>query len=250
MTYKQVATPGRLDRQSPIPLYYQLKEILRSWITSGKFDSDGCFPSERELQERYGISRMTVRRTLAELVNEGFLIREQGRGSFVVKTRMQDQLRHLTSFTEDTQQRGLSTAAKILDFHVVIDNEVAAEMGIPADEELVQLQRIRLVNGEPLALQTSFVRHSLCPGLVERGLISGSLYKMMEEGYALRLGRARQAFEAKPADEYEAELLGIDVGQPVLVLERLTYLHDGTPIEYVRSTYRGDRYRFTVELCR
>jgi len=231
-------------------LYYQLKEILRSWIISGKFDSDGYFPSERELQERYGISRMTVRRTLAELVTEGFLIREQGRGSFVVKTRMQDQLRHLTSFTEDTEQRGLSAAAKILNFHIVIDNEVAAEMEIPGEEELVRLQRIRLVEGEPLALQTSFVRHRLCPGLVEKGLLGESLYRTMEEGYGLRLGRARQTFEAKPADEHEAGLLGIDVGQPVLVLERLTYLHDGTPIEYVRSTYRGDRYRFTVELAR
>ena len=250
MTYKQVTTLGSLDRQSPIPLYSQLKEILRSWITSGKFDSDGCFPSERELQERYGISRMTVRRTLSELVNEGFLIREQGRGSFVVKTRMQEQLRHLTSFTEDTEQRGLSSEAKVLDFQIIVDTEVAEEMGISEDEELIRLQRIRMVEGEPLALQTSFIRHSLCPGLVEQGLLGGSLYKTLEAGYGLRLGRARQTFEAKPADEYEAELLEIDVGQPVLVLERLTYLHDGTPIEYVRSTYRGDRYRFTVELAR
>lgn len=250
MTYKQVTTLGSLDRQSPIPLYYQLKEILRSWITSGKFDSDGCFPSERELQERYGVSRMTVRRTLSDLVNEGFLIREQGRGSFVVKTRMQEQLRHLTSFTEDTKQRGLSSEAKVLDFHIAVDAEAAEEIGVSDDEELIRLQRIRMVDGQPLALQTSFICHSLCPGLVERGLLAGSLYKTMEEGYGLRLGRARQTFEAKPADEYEAELLEIDVGQPVLVLARLTYLHDGTPIEYVRSTYRGDRYRFTVELTR
>jgi len=127
---------------------------------------------------------------------------------------------------------------------------VAKEMGIPEEEELVRLQRIRLIDGEPLALQTSFVRHCLCPGLVEKGLLEGSLYKTMEEGYGLRLGRARQTFEAKPADEYEAKLLEVATAQPVLVLERLTYLHDGLPIEYVRSTYRGDRYRFTVELCR
>ena len=251
MIYGQDAVKTEtLNRQSPIPLYYQLKEILRSWITSGKFDSDGCFPPERKLQERYGISRMTVRRALAELVNEGFLIREQGRGSFVVKTRMQEQLRHLTSFTEDTEQRGLSSEAKVLDFQITVDTEVAEEMGISEDEELIRLQRIRMVEGEPLALQTSFIRHNLCPGLVEQGLLGESLYKTLEAGYGLRLGRARQTFEAKPADEYEAGLLGIDVGQSVLVLERLTYLHNGTPIEYVRSTYRGDRYRFTVELLR
>ena len=239
-----------LDRKSPVPLYYQLKEIFRSWITSGKFDSDGRFPSESELQERFGVSRMTVRRALSELVHEGFLVREQGRGSFVVKPRVQDQLRRLTSFTEDMQLRGLPTESRILDFRVVQDGEVARKMEIPEDEELVQLRRLRLVEGEAIAIQNAFIRHRFCPGIVERGLVGGSLYKTLEESYGLRLGRALQTIEAKPADEYEAKMLGLEVSQPVLVLERLTYLVDGEPIEHVRSTYRGDRYRFTVELSR
>jgi len=239
-----------LDRSSPVPLYYQLKEIFRSWISSGKFDSDGRFPSESELQERFGVSRMTLRRALSELVHEGFLVREQGRGSFVVRPRVQDQLRRLTSFTEDMQLRGLPTESRILDFRVVRDEEVAGKMEIPEDEELVQLRRLRLVANEPVALQNAFIRHRFCLGLVDRGLIARSLYKTLEEGYGLRLGRALQTVEAKPGDEYEARLLGIEVGQPVLVLERITYLRDGEPIEYVRSAYRGDRYQFQVELPR
>jgi len=239
-----------LDRKSPVPLYYQLKEIFRSWISDGKFDSDGRFPSESELQERFGVSRMTVRRALSELVHEGFLVREQGRGSFVVQPRVQDQLRRLASFTEDMRLRGLSTESRILDFRVVHDAEVARKMEILEDEELVQLRRLRLVEGEPIAIQNAFIRHRFCPGIVERGLIEGSLYKTLEEVYGHRLGRALQTVEAKPADEYEAKLLGLGIGQPVLVLERLTYLVDGQPIEYVRSAYRGDRYRFMVELNR
>jgi len=239
-----------LNRTSPVPLYYQLKEIFRSWIAAGDFDQDGRFPSEAELQQRFKVSRMTIRRALSELVQEGFLVREQGRGSFVVKPRVQDQLRRLTSFTEDMRLRGLPTESRILDFRLVHDPEVAKAMGIPESEELVQLRRLRLVEGEAIAIQNAFIRHRFCPGIVERGLAGGSLYKTLEEGYGLRLGRALQTIEAKPADEYEAKLLGLEVGQPVLVLERLTYLVDGEPIEHVRSAYRGDRYRFTVELKR
>ena len=239
-----------MDRKSPVPLYYQLKEIFRSWIISGEFGENGRFPSESELQERFGVSRMTVRRALSELVNEGFLIREQGRGSFVVRPRVQDQLRRLTSFTEDMQLRGLATESRILDFRLVHDEEVARKMEIPQDEELVQLRRLRLVEGEAIAIQNAFIRHRFCPDILERGLLEGSLYKTLEESYGLRLGRAIQTVEAKPADEYEARLLALEIGQPVLVLERLTFLADGNPIEYVRSIYHGDRYRFTVELVR
>jgi GntR family transcriptional regulator len=249
--YRQVMGPKEgLDRRSPVPLYYQLKEIFRSWITSGDFDSGGRFPSESELQERFGVSRMTVRRALSELANEGFLVREQGRGSFVVQPRVQDQLRGLTSFTEDMQLRGLPTESRTLDFRVVHDEEVAKKMEISVDEEMVNLRRLRLVEGEPIAIQSAFIRHRFCPEIAEQGLMEESLYKTLEEGYGLRLGRAVQTVEAKSADEYEAKLLGLGIGQPVLVLERLTYLVDGEPIEYVRSAYRSDRYRFMVELKR
>jgi len=250
--YKQAVNQAEqvLDRRSPVPLYYQLKEIFRSWITSGKFAAGERFPSEGELQKQFKVSRMTVRRALSELASEGFLVRERGRGSFVVQRRLQEQLRRLTSFTEDMQFRGLSTTSKILDFCVVHDKEVARKMEIPEEEELVQLRRLRLVEGEAIAIQNAFIRHRFCPGIAERGLLDGSLYKTLEEGYGLRVGWAFQTVEAKPADDYEADLLKLELGQPVLLLERLTYLVDGEPIEYVRSTYRGDRYRFIVELSR
>jgi len=193
---------------------------------------------------------MTIRRALSELVHEGFLIREQGRGSFVVRPRVQDQLRRLTSFTEDMRLRGLPTESRILDFRVVHDEEVARKMDIPEEEELVQLRRLRLVEGEAIAIQNAFVRHRFCLGILQRGLVGGSLYRTLEEGYGLKLGRALQMVEAKPADEYEARLLEMEASQPVLILERLTYLVTGEPIEYVRSSYRGDRYQFIIELLR
>jgi GntR family transcriptional regulator len=250
MTYRQDVGAMTLDRRSPVPLRYQLKEIFRSWISSGIFDSDKRFPSESELQERFQVSRMTIRLALSELVSEGFLVREQGRGSFVARPRVQDQLGRLTSFTEDMRLRELPTESQVLDFQVICDEEVGRRMEISEDEELVQLRRLRLVEGEPLAIQNAFIRHRFCPGIVEQGLVEGSLYKTLEEGYGLRLGRAVQTVGAKPADEYEAKLLSLRVGQPVLVLERLAYLQNGEPLEYVRSAYRGDRYTVKVELAR
>lgn len=243
--------PGKqLNRASPVPLYYQLAEMLRANIAAGHYDGDGLFPSERELVERYGISRMTARQALSELVREGLIIREQGRGSSVVKPRIQDQLRHLTSFTEDMQLRGLPTRAKIIDLRIVTDESVALKMDIDPSEEFVRLQRIRFVKDEPIALQTAFVRHHFCPNLVEQGFINESLYKTLEERYGLRLGRALQTIGAKLSDKYDKDMFGVDIGQAMLSLERLTYLVDGEPIEYVRSTYRADLFRFTVELQR
>ncbi|RLA79432.1 MAG: GntR family transcriptional regulator [Deltaproteobacteria bacterium] len=241
---------GQLNRASPVPLYYQLAEMLRAKINAGDYDSDGQFPSERELVERYRISRMTARQALSELVREGLIIREQGRGSSVVRPRIQDQLRHLTSFTEDMQLRGLPTSAKIVDLRVVTDESVALKMDVPTSEEFVRLQRIRFVKKEPIALQTAFVLHRFCPNLAEEGLIGESLYKTLEERYGLHLGRALQTIGAKLSDGYDKEMFGVDTGQPMLSLERLTYLVSGEPIEYVRSTYRGDLFRFTVELQR
>ena len=250
MTSEAMEATSHLDRQSPIPLHYQLKEMMRSWITGGRFDNGGKFPPERELLERFSVSRMTIRRALSELVNEGLLIREQGRGSFVVLSQVHEELGQLTSFTEYMRLRGVSTSSKILHSHLMTDEDVAGKMRVPKDEEFVRIQRIRSVSGNPIALQTAFVRHRFCSGLLEDGLIEGSLYRTLEDRYALHLSRAVQTIEAKTADEYEKELLGIPLGRPALWLEQLTYLANGQPIEFVRSTYRGDQYRFTIELLR
>ena len=243
--YKQA-----VDRKSPIPLYFQLKQILHRGILQGVYQKAQQLPSERELQNIYGLSRMTIRRALSELVNDGFLIRQPGRGSFVTRPRLQDRVGRLTSFSEDMQLRGLDSHSKILAVRLVTDEDVAFQMGINAGEELVKLERVRLVEGEPMALQTAFLRHRYCPGLTDAALLGGSLYETLEERYGLYIARAEQTWEARPAKAREAELLQIEQGLPVLRLERLTFLADGAPVEYVRSTYRGDRYRFTAEMRR
>jgi len=239
-----------LDRASPVPLYHQIKQTLQSWISSGRFSPQDRFPAERELEEFFKVSRVTIRRAVGELAEEGYLYREQGKGCFVARPRMEYELGRLTSFTEDMKGRALRTKAHVLHFGVVRDPDVALRLAESEDEELIKLVRVRSIDDEPVALQSAYVLRSVAHDLADRSLIEGSLYKTLETHYGLRIGYAEQTIESRAAADHEAVLLGIRSHTPVLALERLTYLHTGEAFEFVRSTYRGDKYRFTVALRR
>lgn len=246
----QLPSSPDLDRRSPLPKYHQMKEILKSWISSGRYSPQDRFPSERELEAHFKVSRMTIRRAVTELVEEGYLYREQGRGCFIACPRMEHELGRLTSFTEDMRVRSLHSTARILSFGVVKDGDVASRLGVPDDQELIRLVRVRSILDTPAALQTAYILRSVAFDLADGELVDGSLYKTLEGRYGLRIGHAEQTIESRSADEHEARLLGIRCRTPVLALERLTYLHNGIAFEFVRSAYRGDKYRFTVALRR
>lgn len=240
-----------LDRKSPLPLYYQLKELLKAKIEMGELQPHDQLPSENELERLFQVSRMTARQALSELEREGYVYREQGRGTFVAEPKLRQSLLRLTSFTEDMRARGLKPGAQVLDIQILCNRHVAEKMGIPPEEELIKIQRVRLANNEPMALETSYVRHRFCPGLEEENLNDRSLYQTLAEHYGIHLGKAHQTLEARLADEFETRVLHLPPGKPILHIERLTFLEDGTtPIEYVRSAYRADRYKFYVELVR
>jgi len=246
----QLFSSSELNRRSPVPLYHQIKGILKSWISSGKYSQQDRFPAERELEAHFKVSRMTIRRAVSELVEQGYLYREQGRGCFIARPRMEYELGRLTSFTEDMCVRSFSTTARILTFDVVTDNDVASRLGVSDEEELLRLVRVRSILDEPVVLQTAYILRSVAYNLADTELLDGSLYKTLEVVCGLRIGHAKQTIESRSADEHEALLLGIQHRTPVLALERLSYLHNGTAFEFVRSTYRSDKYRFTVALRR
>lgn len=242
----------RVDRHSPLPIYYQIKEWLREQIESEVLKPQDRIPSERDLEQEFGISRMTARRALGELEAEGYVYREQGRGSFVAESKIRQGLLRLTSFTEEMQKRGMRAGARVLRTQKVDhDKHLASRFGVYAEEVFILVERLRLANGKPMVLETAFLREMFCPGLEEVDLNNRSLYETLRERYGIQLGRAEQTVEARVADDYEAKVLEARPGTPVLAVERLTYLSDGkTPIEYVRSLYRGDRYRLFIELRR
>jgi GntR family transcriptional regulator len=238
-------------RKSPLPLYYQLKEIMREKVRAGEWQQGELIPSERELSESYRLSRMTARQAITELVNEGVLYREQGKGTFVSRHKITQQLMRLTGFTQDIQARGQRPSTKVLSAQMRPVDELGAErLGIEQGQLVFCLQRLRLADAEPLAIEYSQISFRACERLLEEDLEHNSLYGVLEAKYGLPLMEAEQELEAGLAGSEEARLLNISAGSSVLFTRRTTYSERNQPIEYAQSVYRGDKYTFFTRLVR
>jgi GntR family transcriptional regulator len=238
-------------RNSPLPRYYQLKEIMREKIASGEWKPGDLIPSERELGEKYGISRMTARQAITDLVNEGLFYREQGKGTFVSHRKVTQQLMRLTGFTEDIRARGQLPGTKVLSASMRPADETTAErLRIKPQEMIFYLQRLRLADGEPLALELSQLHFPGCERLLEENLQENSLYRLLETQYGLPLMEAEQELEAGLAGNEESQLLKVPSGSAVLFIRRTTYTDRNQPIEYARSVYRGNKYTFYTTMKR
>lgn len=239
-----------INKAKPTPLYLQLTEMLKEQIVSGVLQPHDMLPSERELEQRYQISRMTARHALAALETEGLVYRKQGRGSFVTEPKIKQSVIKLTSFTEEMRSKRLKAGAKVLKIEVFSDDhELANKLEAALHEKFVLIQRLRTGNGKPIALETSILRRKFCPGIEHFDLNDQSLCKTLEQEYRVFCDHAEQTLEARRANAFEARVLGINEGEPVLYMERVTFIQQkATPIEFVRYTYPGDQYKFYVEL--
>ena len=238
-------------KDAPIPLYYQIKTRLLESIETGQLKPGDRVPSERELTTHFNVSRMTARQALTELENQGYLYRLQGKGTFVATPKLDQPLAGLTSFTEDMRRRGLEPGAQVLSAEEVPAGRKAARaLGLSETALVFRLERLRLAGGDPMALEIAHVPAALVPGLAEEGALERSLYGLLRERYGIRLVRATQSLEAVAANEYEAQVLHVKEGTPLLLLERVSRDEQDRPVEFVRSLYRGDRYRFITELNR
>jgi GntR family transcriptional regulator, N-acetylglucosamine utilization regulator len=238
-------------RNSPVPRYHQLKEILRERVRSGEWQPGDLIPSERELSESYSISRMTARQAITDLVNEGVFYREQGKGTFVSRNKITQQLMRLTGFTEDMSARGQHPSTQVLSAQIVsADEQVAEHLRVPLGEPVLRLQRLRLADGEPLAIENSHLCFKGHERLLDEDLERNSLYRLLETKFGLPLMEAEQELEAGLAAAEEARLLKVAVGSSVLYTRRTTYSDRNQPIEYARAVYRGDKYRFYARLMR
>jgi GntR family transcriptional regulator len=237
-----------LDKRHPIPLYYQLAELIRERIRGGELKPGDQLPSERELSEEAAISRMTARQAVAYLVREGVLTVKPGVGTFVAEPKLAHDALHLLSFTEEMMRQGGSASSRVLEQALIVPPlQVAAELNLPSDEMVVKIVRLRMSAQTPLLLETIFVPAALCPGLEQADLSTQSFYALLEQDYGLRLNRIRQTIEATMANEYEAQLFSVEPGTPMILLEGVTYLDRDRPVEYVKAVYRGDRFKFELE---
>jgi len=240
----------KLTEDSNIPLYHQLKNIIKAQIITGAIQPGDKIPSESELGERYGVSRITVRQAINSLVQEGYLYRKQGVGTFVTSPKLRRRLPRLYSFTEDMRELGLEPSSQVLEQEVVeADEEMAEILKLsPGDTRVNRLVRVRLANGEPILLERTFIPYYLCPDLTTEDLERGSLYSLLREKYNLLLDHAYETYEVAKIRKEEAKVLKCPVGLPAFVIERLTYLKTEVPVEWTKSVARGDRLRFTVRL--
>lgn len=240
----------RLVRRSPVPLYSQVKDLLRERIALQRDEQHDQLPSERELARDLGVSRMTVRQAVRELIAEGAVYTAPGRGTFLSAGDVTQQLGGLTSFSQEMTQRGLVPSSRTLESEIVTDPDIATRLDLRPDEPLIRIRRLRLASDEPMAVEATHLPLALCAGVQNIALDRTSLYEVLQSAFHLRLGTATQTITAQSADAWVAGMLRLDPGDAVLVMERTTLLEDGRPIEFVRSWYRGDRYHLIVRLGR
>lgn len=241
-----------INKSSPVPIYYQLEEIIKDLIEKGELKPGDSLPAEREYAEQFQISRMTVRQALNELVNDGYLYRVKGKGTFVAerKPKIEQALQGLTSFTEDMRARGMKPGSQLLRFEIIqATSLIANQLGIQEYGPVYEMKRIRLADNEPMALETNYISTNFIKGLTEK-IVNQSLYSYIEKQLNLKIDYASQVIESSVANELEAEYLNILPGAPIMLIQRNTFLKDGTPVEFVKSTYRADRYKFMIQMNR
>lgn len=237
-----------LNKRSPIPLYYQLAEVLREQIRQGVLQPGNQVPPERQLSEQYGISRMTVRQALTYLIREGALVVRRGFGTYVAEPKLTHDALYLLGFSEEVQQSGSTPVSQVLEQGIApASAQVAAALQLAPNAAVVKIVRLRLADAVPLLLETSYVPAAICPGLEHADLALQSLYGVLERQSGVVLKRTRQELEATLANDYERALFGLAPHTPMILLEGVTYDEGERPVEYFKAIYRGDRFKFSFE---
>ncbi|MBE1524671.1 GntR family transcriptional regulator [Nesterenkonia lutea] len=229
------------SRAFAAPKYYKVKEELRQ--LAHEAGPEASLPTERTLAAQYTTSRTTVRQAIAELVAEGVLHRTQGKGTFVAPSRP-TYVRQLTSFTEDAEAQHLRSASDILGIETVpADAHLAERLSVSPGTELTRVERVRIINGEPLAHETAHLPGPLA-GLQHRLEQNGSLYAVLSTHYGISIAEAEDTVMTMVAGPREAHLLTIETGAPLLLIHRRGLNAQGSPVEWTRSVFRGDRFQF------
>jgi GntR family transcriptional regulator len=226
--------------------YHSIRDEILDLIA--ELDVGDALPPERTLAPQFGVSRMTLRRAVEELIREGRLQRRHGSGTFVAEPKIAQGLA-VTSFSEDMRQRGAVPSSRILGVDEV---HAGARLGrvleISPGDMVVKVLRLRLADDAPMALETLHVPRAVAPDLDADSLTGRSFYELLEDRYGLVLDGGVQTIEATVTDETESEFLEVPVHSPAFLFERTSRATDGRVVEFVRSVYRGDRYKFRVDL--
>ena len=239
-----------IDHNSPIPYYVQVIEVLKDRISRGEWHVGDQLPGEQVLCEMFEVSRTVIRQALLSLTQEGLIVRRKGRGTFVAEPKISENLaQQLTGFYEDMVNQGYTPVSQVLKQQAIpASAKVAGYLEIPRGTEVIEIERLRFVQDEPLVLVTTYLPQRMCPDLLDMDLTHHSLYALLHEHCGLTIARGRRILQAVQANEYEAGLLNVKKSFPLIMLDSVSYLNTGTPIEYYHALHRSDRLRFEVDL--
>ncbi|MCQ1528955.1 GntR family transcriptional regulator [Lutispora saccharofermentans] len=242
-----------INADRPTPLYQQLKDTLRANIINGDLSPHEKVPTERELSEMYNVSRITVRQALADLTNEGFIYKVQGKGTFVSPPKVEQPLFSVTPFEETLKAKGIIPSTQLLEWKSEsADFEIATKLAIPISSSVIKLTLLGLGDKEPMAIYNSFFSETLGREMVksaefneksQRSYTTIDLYKSIPD---IKPKMQNQSFEALPANGTISDILKIPYGAPVFFVTSIIYDMDDRPIELKTAAYRGDKYRFNI----
>lgn len=229
------------------PIYIQIHNDIKRAIEAGKWAVGDRIPSERELSRNFDVSRMTLRQAIQTLVDEGILERQVGSGTYVANQKVQEKMSGVTSFTDLMLTQGKQPTSKTISYRVMNPSLSEAEkLKLNEDDQVLRMERIRYGDDVPICFEVATVPEKLVDGLSKKEVTS-SLYRALEDKKQLSPGKAQQTVSAMSASERIAEYLSIKRGDAILRLRQVTYLQDGTPFEYVRTQYVGERFEFYLE---
>ncbi|HKW31569.1 MAG TPA: GntR family transcriptional regulator [Candidatus Acidoferrum sp.] len=238
-----------LDRQSAVPLYFQIHLHLLKEIRSGRFKAGKPLPSEELISKRLRVSRMTARQALKSLCSLGVAYSQRGKGTFVSEIKLEKNFREVQSFTEEMEARGSRPHSKLISSEVVPASEEAAEaLHLQPGEKVIRIRRVRVADTLPMGVETTCLPHELCRDLLEKFDPRHSLYRTLSQVYGIHIVQADEVVEAGLADSEESRLLRIPKRSPVFLFTRTSHIKSGKAVEYVKSTFRGDRYKITNRL--
>jgi GntR family transcriptional regulator len=238
-----------VNRQSKLPLYQPVYDLLHGKMVSGVWAAGDVFPTESELIRDYRVSRMTIRQVMDRFVSEGLVYRQQGRGTYVAEPTLEQGLTRIISFTEDMRRRGLIPETKILAQQIIAASEdVANALNISPGEKVAYLKRLRFANNEPMCIEESHLIYEMCPGIFEMDFSIQPLRETLESKYSIRIVRANQKIHATVAGNETARLLHATPPAALLFIERTSFNEWDQPVEFLRLYFRGDRYSLHNEL--
>lgn len=239
-----------IDKNTPVPLYYQLKTILVKEIESGNYRPGDSIPTEKELVEMYDVSRTTVRQAISELVQEGRLRRVKSKGTFVTQPKIkQNFIKKLESFNEQIRRMGCTPSTRVLEFgKIVVPDSYAVAMGLDFGDEVAYLRRLRFINQEPNVVVATYLPLDRCGFVLKHNFATESLYNVLALRPDTCICKVNRIAEAIAATTEDAQLLGVKVGQPIHSFVTTGYNANNQIVEYSLAHYRGDRNRFETEI--